>query len=64
MYTIPFAKQMLALAAENEEAGKTEEPEAPAVAAGLIETPQTVIAAPAPEMIGAELGVQREQELA
>ena len=65
MYTIPFAKQMLELAAENDAASKTEEPEAPAVAAGFIEAPQHAsIAAPAPEMIGAELGVQREQELA
>jgi hypothetical protein len=66
MYTIPFAAQMLALAAENEALDKTEEPEAPAVEARVEEKPQEggVTAGPAPEMIAEELGVQRDQELA
>jgi hypothetical protein len=67
MYTVPFAAQMLALAADNEAAAsKTEEPEAPAVEARVEEKPQQggVTAAPAPEMIAEELGVERAQEFA
>ncbi|HET7505545.1 MAG TPA: hypothetical protein VFK02_31210 [Kofleriaceae bacterium] len=66
MYTIPFAAQMLALAAENEGLDKTEEPEAPAVEARVEEKPEQggVTAGPAPEMIAEEMGVQREQEFA
>ncbi len=67
MYTIPFAAQMLALAAENEALDKkTEEPEAPAVEARVEEKPQEagVTGGAAPEMIAEELGVSRDQELA
>jgi hypothetical protein len=66
MYTVPFAAQMLALAADSEGLDHTEEPEAPAVEARVEEKPQQggVTAGPAPEMIAAELGVQHEQELA
>jgi hypothetical protein len=68
MYTIPFADQMKALVAENEALDKksAEEPEAPAVAAGVEQTPTQggSSAQPAPEMIAAELGVQPNQELA
>jgi hypothetical protein len=66
MYTIPFAAQMLALAAENEGLDKTEEPDAPAVEARVEEKPQQggATAGPAPEMIAEELGVERNQELA
>jgi hypothetical protein len=66
MYTIPFADQMMALAAENDALDKKAqaEPEAPAVAAGVEQTPTQggVTAQPAPEMIAAELGVQPNQE--
>jgi hypothetical protein len=66
MYTVPFASQMLALAADNEGLDKTEEPEAPAVEARVEEKPRQggVTAGPAPEMIAEELGVERNQELA
>jgi hypothetical protein len=66
MYTVPFAAQMLALAAENDSLSKTEEPEAPAVEARIEEKPQQggVTATPAPEMIAEELGVERQQEFA
>lgn len=64
MYTIPFVAQMMELA-NGTDAGKADEPEEPAVAAGVEQTPYQggVTAEPAPEMIAAELGVQREQEL-
>ncbi|HET9623073.1 MAG TPA: hypothetical protein VFP84_16990 [Kofleriaceae bacterium] len=67
MYTIPFAAQMLAMAAENEALDKkTEEPEAPAVEARQEELPAQggVTAEPAPELIADELGMQREEEVA
>ncbi len=66
MYTIPFAAQMLALAADNEGLDNTEEPEAPVVEARVEEKPEQggVTAGPAPEMIAEELGVERNQELA
>jgi len=67
MYTIPFAAQMLALAAENEGLDKkSSEPEAPAIEARVEEKPQEggVTGGAAPEMIAEELGVQRDQELA
>ncbi|HEY0194740.1 MAG TPA: hypothetical protein VGC42_26690 [Kofleriaceae bacterium] len=68
MYTIPFAQQMLALAAENESLdNKPTEEEAPAVEARQELKPEqagvTAESAP-PEMIADELGVQREQEFA
>jgi hypothetical protein len=66
MYTVPFAAQMLALAAENDSLNKTEEPEAPAVEARIEDKPQQggVTATPAPEMIAEELGVDRQQDFA
>lgn len=66
MYTIPFAAQMLALAADSEAADQTEEPELPAIAARVEDKPQEggVTAGAAPEMIAEELGVSREQEFA
>lgn len=66
MYTVPFAAQMLALAADNEGLDNTEEPEAPAVEARVEEKPQQggATAGPAPEMIAEEVGVERNQELA
>jgi len=66
MYTIPFAAQMMAIAADSEAVDRTEEPEAPAVEARVEEKPQEggVTAGAAPEMIAEELGVQREQEFA
>lgn len=66
MYTIPFVAQMLAIAAENDAADRSEAPEAPAVAAGVEEKPQEagITAGAAPEMIAEELGVSREQEFA
>jgi hypothetical protein len=66
MYTVPFAAQMLALAAENEGLDKTEEPEAPAVAALVEEKPLQggVTAGAAPEQIAEERGVERQQEFA
>jgi len=69
MYTIPFAQQMLAMAAENESLDNKpeEEAEAPAVEARVEEKPEqagvTAESAP-PEMIADELGMQREQEFA
>jgi hypothetical protein len=65
MYTIPFAAQMLALAAENEAVDQTEAPEAPAAAARVEEKPLEggVTAGAAPEMIAEELSVSRDQEL-
>lgn len=67
MYTIPFAAQMLAMAAENEALDKkTEEPEAPAVEARQEEKPAQggVTAEPAPELVADELGMQRDEEVA
>jgi hypothetical protein len=66
MYTIPFAAQMMALAAQSDAVEPSEEPEAPAVLARVEERPQEggVTAQPAPEMIADELGMQREQEFA
>ena len=66
MYTIPFRAQMEAIAAEHDEGlAKSQEPEAPEVAAQVEEKPQEagVTAQPAPEMIADEMGVAREQEL-
>lgn len=65
MYTIPFAAQMLALAAETEAIDRTEAPEAPAAAARIEDKPQEggVTAGAAPEMIAEELGASRDQEL-
>jgi hypothetical protein len=66
MYTIPFAAQMMALAAQSDAVEPSEEPEAPAIEARVEEKPQEggVTAQPAPEMIADELGMQREQEFA
>lgn len=66
MYTKDYVDEMLALVKENEAVDKkATEPEEPMIAAGLEETPyQAVLEEPAPELISAELGVQREQELA
>ena len=67
MYTVPFAAQMLAMAAENEElAKKAAEPETPAVEARQEELPAQagVTAEPAPELVADELGMQREDEVA
>lgn len=64
MYTIPFVDQMMALADNEFSTAPTDEPEAPAIEARVEEKPQEAgVSAPAPEMIAAELGVQREQEL-
>jgi hypothetical protein len=64
MYTIPFREQMLALAANEEVKPEQDEPEAPAVAAGVEQKPhETATPQPAPELIADELGLQREQEL-
>jgi hypothetical protein len=67
MYTVPFAAQMLAMAAENEElAKKADEPEAPAVEARQEELPAQagITAEPAPELVADELGMQRDEEVA
>ena len=66
MYTIPFRSQMLQIAAEHDAVDRTEEPEAPQIAAQMEEKPLPagVTAQPAPEMIAEELGVEREQEFA
>jgi hypothetical protein len=66
MYTIPFAAQMMAIAAESDAVDKTEEPEAPAVEARVEEKPQEggVTAGPAPEQIADEMGIERQQEFA
>jgi hypothetical protein len=68
MYTLPFAAQMLALAAENDslDQPQTDEAAAPAVEARVEEKPAQagITAEPAPEMIADELGIQREQEFA
>lgn len=67
MYTIPFAAQMLAMAAENEELSKAQsEPEQPAVEARQEELPAQagVTAEPAPELVADELGMQREEDVA
>src|SRR5512140_1570174 len=67
MYTIPFADQMMALAAENAALDKkTEEPEAPAVEAQVEEKPQEagISTGASPELIADEMGVEREQEFA
>ena len=65
MYTIPFYDQMMALANDSNAVDKApEEPEAPAVAAGLEEKPEVAVAQhPAPAAIADELGIQREQEM-
>jgi hypothetical protein len=65
MYTIPFYDQMMAIANDSNAVDKApEEPEAPAVAAGIEEKPETQVAQhPAPEAIADELGIQREQEM-
>jgi hypothetical protein len=66
MYTTPFYDQMWTYAQEADAADRApEEPEAPQIAAGLEEKPETAVEeAPAPELIADELGMQREQELA
>lgn len=65
MYTIPFVEQMMALANGEFSVAQTEEPDAPAVEARVEDQPhEGGVAAPAPEMIAAELGISREQELA
>jgi hypothetical protein len=66
MYTTPFYEQMWAYSKECDAADRAaEEPEAPQIAAGLEEKPETAVEeAPAPELIADELGMQREQELA
>jgi len=66
MYTRDYVDDMLAVVKENEAVDrKATEPEEPVIAAGLEETPyQAVTEEPSPELIGAELGIQREQELA
>jgi hypothetical protein len=66
MYTTPFYDEMLAYAHEVDAADRApEEPEAPQIAAGLEEKPETAVEeAPAPELIADELGMQREQERA
>lgn len=63
MYTTPFAKLMLELAHENEALEKSSEPEPPAIAAGIEQTPsQDGASQAAPELVAAELGVQPERE--
>ena len=67
MYTIPFADQMMALAAENSSLDKkTEEPEAPAIEARVEEKPQEggISTGASPELIADEMGMQREQDFA
>jgi hypothetical protein len=66
MYTIPFVDQMMAIANDAMDAeNRSEEPEAPAVAAGMEQQPQVATtSAPAPEMVADELGLLRDQELA
>jgi len=65
MYTIPFYDQMMAIANESNAVDKApEEPEAPAIAAGVEEKPEAQVAQhAAPQAIADELGIQREQEL-
>jgi hypothetical protein len=65
MYTIPFYDQMMTIANDSNAVDKApEEPEAPAVAAGMEEKPETQVAQhAAPEAIADELGIQREQEM-
>jgi len=64
MYTIPFWEQMMDIA-DGTDVAKPSEPEAPAIAASVEETPQQVaeLERPAPEAIAEELGVRRDQEL-
>jgi hypothetical protein len=67
MYTTPFYEQMLEHANEVDAADNAPqaEPEAPQIAAGLEEKPETAVEeAPAPELIAEELGMKREQERA
>jgi hypothetical protein len=66
MYTIPFAQQMLAMAAETESLDNKseEEAQAPAVEARVEQKPEQVAEQAPPEMIADELGVTREQEFA
>lgn len=66
MYTTPFYEQMWAYAKESNAVDRApEEPEAPAVAAGIEEKPETEVAThPAPELVADELGMQRQQEYA
>ncbi len=68
MYTIPFADQMKQLAAEKDApVDRPEEPEAPAVAAGVEEKPTQAAAKvePEPAQLAEELGMQqRDREFA
>ena len=67
MYTIPFAAQMEALAAQADQVPEqAEEAPAPQVAAQVEDKPLEggVTAQPAPQLIADELGMQREQEFA
>jgi hypothetical protein len=65
MYTIPFWDQMMAIADESNAVDKApEEPEPPAVAAGVEEKPEVQVSQQAaPEAVADELGIQREQEM-
>ena len=65
MYTVPFYDQMMAIANDSNAVDKApEEPEAPAVAAGVEQKPETQVAQhAAPEAIADELGIQREEEM-
>jgi hypothetical protein len=66
MYSIPFAEQMMTLAADNAEAARrAQQPEAPIVEARVEEKPQVAeVVQPAPETIAEELGLRPEQQLA
>jgi hypothetical protein len=65
MYTIPFYDQMMTIATNSNAVDQApEQPEAPAVAAGVEEKPETQVAQhPAPEAIADELGMKREEEM-
>jgi hypothetical protein len=64
MYTLPFWDQMMEIAAGDDIAAA--EAAEPAVAAGVEEAPEqlTVTSRPTPEAVGAELGVEREEDYA
>lgn len=66
MYTTPFYEQMWAYAQESNAVDRApQEPEEPQIAAGIEEKPETAVAAaPSPELIADELGMQRQQGLA
>lgn len=64
MFTTPWADLMLAMVRDNEALDKqSSEPEAPAIAANVEQTPTEATAShAAPELIAAELGIQPEHE--